>query len=76
MKTCRSGDFLVAKDEAALEALAANWLARHGGTICVITTRDIAAIDAMLSEQLDGDPHHDRLRRLEGIGAAWHGWSF
>ena len=35
--------------------------------------RDIAAIDAMLSEQLDAILHHARLRRLEGTwrGLAW-----
>ena len=35
--------------------------------------RDIAAIDAMLSEQLDAILHHPRLRRLEGTwrGLAW-----
>jgi type VI secretion system protein ImpD/type VI secretion system protein ImpC len=35
--------------------------------------RDIAAIDAMLSEQLDAILHHARLRKLEGTwrGVAW-----
>jgi type VI secretion system protein ImpD/type VI secretion system protein ImpC len=35
--------------------------------------RDIAAIDAMLSEQLDAILHHTRLRKLEGTwrGVAW-----
>ena len=35
--------------------------------------RDIAAIDAMLSEQLDAILHHARLRKLEGTwrGIAW-----
>ena len=35
--------------------------------------RDIATIDAMLSEQLDAVLHHERLRRLEGTwrGLAW-----
>lgn len=35
--------------------------------------RDIAAIDAMLSEQLDAILHHPRLRKLEGTwrGVAW-----
>jgi type VI secretion system ImpC/EvpB family protein len=35
--------------------------------------RDIAAIDAMLSEQLDAILHHRRLRKLEGTwrGLAW-----
>ena len=35
--------------------------------------RDIAAIDAMLSEQVDAILHHQRLRRLEGTwrGVAW-----
>ncbi len=35
--------------------------------------RDIVAIDAMLSEQLDAILHHDRLRRLDGNlrGLAW-----
>ena len=35
--------------------------------------RDIAAIDALLSEQLDAILHHARLRRLEGTwrGIAW-----
>ena len=35
--------------------------------------RDIATIDAMLSEQLDAILHHARLRRLEGSwrGLAW-----
>ncbi|MEJ0018311.1 MAG: type VI secretion system contractile sheath large subunit [Acetobacteraceae bacterium] len=35
--------------------------------------RDIAAIDAMLSQQLDAILHHRRLRKLEGTwrGAAW-----
>ena len=35
--------------------------------------RDIAAIDAMLSEQLDAILHHARLRKLEGTwrGLAW-----
>jgi type VI secretion system protein ImpD/type VI secretion system protein ImpC len=35
--------------------------------------RDIAAIDAMLGEQVDAILHHDRLRRLEGRwrGLAW-----
>ncbi|MFZ0021301.1 MAG: type VI secretion system contractile sheath large subunit, partial [Acetobacteraceae bacterium] len=35
--------------------------------------RDIAAIDAMLSEQVDAILHHARLRKLEGTwrGIAW-----
>ena len=35
--------------------------------------RDIAAIDAMLSEQVDAILHHARLRKLEGTwrGVAW-----
>jgi type VI secretion system ImpC/EvpB family protein len=35
--------------------------------------RDIAAIDAMLSEQVDAILHHDRMRKLEGSwrGVAW-----
>ena len=35
--------------------------------------RDIAAIDAMLSEQVDAILHHVRLRKLEGTwrGIAW-----
>ena len=35
--------------------------------------RDIAAIDAMLTEQVDAILHHQRLRKLEGTwrGVAW-----
>ncbi len=36
--------------------------------------RDIAAIDAMLSEQVDAILHHPRLRRLEGTWRGSPGW--
>ncbi len=66
-------EFLAATGEAALTLwLPAAW---RGGPDDVrgLLDRDIAAIDAMLSEQLDAILHHDRLRRLEGCwrGLAW-----
>jgi type VI secretion system protein ImpD/type VI secretion system protein ImpC len=66
-------DFLAANKDDALE----NWLPAdwHGSADDVrgLLDRDIVAIDAMLSEQLDAILHHDRLRRLEGTwrGLAW-----
>lgn len=65
--------FLDAADEDALGLwLPAGW---HGTAddIRGLLDRDIAAIDAMLSEQLDAVLHHERLRRLEGSwrGLAW-----
>jgi len=66
-------DFLSAGEEAALSIwLPVGW---RGNTDDVrgLLDRDIAAIDAMLSEQLDAILHHERLRRLEGCwrGLAW-----
>ena len=66
-------DFLGAKDDDALALwLPAGW---HGAEEDArgLLDRDIVAIDAMLSEQLDAILHHDRLRRLEGTwrGLAW-----
>jgi type VI secretion system protein ImpD/type VI secretion system protein ImpC len=66
-------DFLAARDDDALALwLPAGW---HGTADDVrgLLDRDIAALDALLSEQLDAILHHDRLRRLEGTwrGLAW-----
>ncbi len=65
--------FLAANNDDALDHwLPAGW---HGSADDVrgLLDRDIVAIDAMLSEQLDAILHHDRLRRLEGTwrGMAW-----
>jgi type VI secretion system ImpC/EvpB family protein len=73
--------FLAANDSAANDSAVKAWFgcglandlgadrARLRGAI----DRDIAAIDAMLSEQLDAILHHPRLARLEGSwrGLAW-----
>jgi len=66
-------EFLSAEADTALELwLPSGW---HGDAddLRGLLDRDIAAIDAMLSEQLDAILHHDRLRRLEGTwrGLAW-----
>jgi type VI secretion system ImpC/EvpB family protein len=66
-------DFLNAHNEDALTRwLPAGW---HGTAddLRGLLDRDIAAIDAMLSAQLDAVLHHERLRRLEGCwrGLAW-----
>lgn len=52
----------------AMPALAAD---RH--RLAALITRDIAALDAMITRQLDAILHHQRLRRLEGSwrGLAW-----
>ena len=64
---------------AAPEALAA-WLGPGGAfrladetAVRCALDRDIAAIDALIGEQLDAILHHPRLRRLEGSwrGLAW-----
>jgi type VI secretion system ImpC/EvpB family protein len=65
--------FLTAGEEDALELwLPAGW---HGTAdeLRGLLDRDVAAIDALLSEQLDAILHHERLRRLEGSwrGLAW-----
>lgn len=54
-----------------LSAIAAS--ERPGEVLRALLDRDIAAIDAMLSAQLDAVLHHARLRRLEGSwrGLAW-----
>jgi type VI secretion system ImpC/EvpB family protein len=52
---------------------AAPALARDPARLTALLTRDIAALDAMISCQLDAILHHPRLRRLEGSwrGLAW-----
>jgi type VI secretion system protein ImpD/type VI secretion system protein ImpC len=82
-----SGKFLGSRDQALEDALAdflaarnddalAYWLPDgwHGSPDDVrgLLDRDIVAIDAMLSEQLDAILHHDRLRRLEGTWRGLH----
>jgi type VI secretion system ImpC/EvpB family protein len=61
-----------ANDDALAMWLPAGW---HGDADDArgLLDRDIVAIDAMLSEQLDAVLHNDRLRRLEGTwrGLAW-----
>lgn len=69
--------FLNAEPGAAISA----WFGAEHGTQLRIdhqalrdaVDRDVAAIDAMLSEQLDAILHHARLRKLEGSwrGIAW-----
>ncbi|HEX3990824.1 MAG TPA: type VI secretion system contractile sheath large subunit, partial [Acetobacteraceae bacterium] len=65
--------FLAAENDAAL----AHWLPQgwtgSADDVRGLLDRDIVAIDAMLSEQLDAILHHDRVRRLEGTwrGLAW-----
>lgn len=83
-----SGHFLGSRDHALEDALAGFLTAEHDAALAVwlpagwrgtaddvrgLLDRDIVAIDAMLSEQLDAVLHHDRLRRLEGTwrGLAW-----
>jgi type VI secretion system ImpC/EvpB family protein len=70
-------DFLNAAAGAAIDL----WFgAAHGTRLRIdeqalrdAIDRDIAAIDAMLAEQVDAILHHPRLRRLEGTwrGVAW-----
>ncbi len=63
-------EFLAAKGEAAwLLWMPKGWTGNRRGLL----DRDIAAIDAMISEQLDAVLHHERLKRLEGSwrGLAW-----
>ncbi len=54
-------------------AEAAPALARDPANLTALLTRDIAALDTMISRQLDSILHHPRLRRLEGSwrGLAW-----
>ena len=69
--------FLVAPPQEALVRWRARTGASCGGaapTMSAALDRDIAAIDAMLAEQLDAILHH-ALRRLEAAGAASAGWS-
>ena len=70
-------DFLGAPSREAIDhwfgpARGARLLADHQA-LCDALDRDIAAIDAMLSEQVDAILHHARLRRLEATwrGVAW-----
>jgi type VI secretion system ImpC/EvpB family protein len=54
-------------------ASAAPALARDPARLIAVLARDIAAIDTMISRQLDAILHHARLRRMEGSwrGLAW-----
>ena len=54
-------------------SVAAPALTRDPSTLIALLARDIAALDAMISRQLDSILHHPRLRRLEGSwrGLAW-----
>ena len=73
----RLTEFLGAPSGAAIDA----WFGTERGARLRIdpqalrdaVDQDIAAIDAMLSEQLDAILHHTRLRKLEGTwrGVAW-----
>jgi type VI secretion system ImpC/EvpB family protein len=83
-----SGQFLGSRDQALQTDLAAFLDASNDAALALwlppgcggepddvrgLLDRDIVAIDAMLSEQLDAILHHERLRRLEGTwrGLAW-----
>ena len=82
------GSFLGSRDHALEDALIGFLAAGEGDAVALwlpsgwrgraddlrgLLDRDILAIDAMLSVQLDAILHHDRVRRLEGCwrGLAW-----
>ncbi len=86
--TILSGQFLGSRDRELEVALSAFFAANEADALAYwlpdgwhgtdddlrgLLDRDIVAIDAMLSEQLDAILHHDRMRRLEGSwrGLAW-----
>jgi len=66
-------EFLADDNDAALALWIPEGWTGSADDVRGLLDRDIVAIDAMLSEQLDAILHHDRLRRLEGTwrGLAW-----
>src|SRR5581483_2913476 len=70
-------EFLLAGASQALEcwfgSACAGTLLRDPDALRGALDRDIAAIDALVSDQVDAILHHERLRRLEGTwrGVAW-----
>jgi hypothetical protein len=62
--------FLAGDNDAALALWLPEGWSGSADDVRGLLDRDIVAIDAMLSEQLDAILHHDRLRRLEGT---WRG---
>lgn len=63
----------IADPNSDLAAWRGDCAARDPWVVCGLLDRDVAAIDALISEQLDAILHAARMRRLEGCwrGLAW-----
>lgn len=55
------------------DALVAGFDGKHGASLRALLDRDLAALDTLLSEQIDAVLHHPEFKRLE---AAWRGVTY